>query len=57
MSKGELRRISLHTREAQERPGRRAERDGQAKPVEKVIKGHGVKEGCGEEKKKALNGK
>ena len=33
------------------------ERDGQTKPVEKVIKGHGVKEGCGEEKKKALNGK
>ena len=57
MSKGELRRISLHTREAQERPGRRAERYGQAKPVEKVIKGHRVKEGCGEEKKKALNGK
>lgn len=56
MSKGELRRISLHTREAQERLGR-AERDGQTKPVEKVIKGHGVKEGCGEEKKKALNGK
>ena len=57
LSKGKLRRISLHTREVQERLGRRAERDGQTKPVEKVIKGHGVKEGCGEEKKKALNGK
>lgn len=33
------------------------EGDGQTKPVGKVIKGHGVKEGCGEEKKKALNGK
>ena len=43
-------------REKKERK-RGGERDGQTKPVEKVIKGHGVKEGCGEEKKKALNGK